>query len=84
MPVAGEYPVNGGVHVIAVNFPLESQQLGDYLMWDDLDNDNKLMHLGQCNLRATAENADLVTSIVDFLWADAVMVGEVPRRDRRR
>lgn len=69
MQGAGEFRFDGGIHITAVNLPLECQRFGDYLMWGDLDNEQKLMHRAR-NLRSTGA----VTSIFDWLLADSVMI----------
>eukprot|EP00904_Undaria_pinnatifida_P007796 jgi/Undpi1/4146/HiC_scaffold_16.g07513.m1 len=66
MPVAGEYHFDGGIHITGVNLPLECQRFGDYLMWGDLDEEEKLMH-GRRNLRTT-------TSMFDWLLENSVMI----------
>ena len=69
MPGAGEYHFDGGIHITAVNLPLECQRFGDYLMWGDLGEEQKLMR-AERNLRS----AGSVTSIFEWLLADSVMI----------
>ena len=68
MQGAGESHFEGGIHITAVNLPLECQRFGDYLMWGDLNEKQKLMHADR-NLRSPG----LVTSIFDWLLEDSVM-----------
>ncbi|CAM9544860.1 unnamed protein product, partial [Laminaria digitata] len=69
VPGAGEHHFDGGIHITAVNLPLECQRFGDYLMWGDLGEEQKLMHAGR-KLRST----NTVTSIFEWLLADSVMI----------
>ena len=66
---AGEFHYDGGIHITAVNLPLECQRFGDYLMWGNLSVEQKLTHTGR-NLRSTSA----VTSIFNWLLADSVMI----------
>ena len=69
MKGAGEFHFDGGIHITSVNLPLECQRFGDYLMWGDLGEEQKLMHTER-NLRSTGA----VTSIFDWLLEDSVMI----------
>ncbi|CAN0190069.1 unnamed protein product [Laminaria digitata] len=69
MPSAGEYQFDSGIHITAVNLPLECQKFGGYLMWGELGEEQKLMH-AERNLRS----AGGVTSIFEWLLADSVMI----------
>ncbi|CAM9584751.1 unnamed protein product, partial [Ectocarpus sp. 8 AP-2014] len=66
---AGEYHFDGDIHITAVNLPLECQRFGDYMMWGDLDVEQRLRG-GSRSLRS----AETVTSIFDWLVADSVMI----------
>ena len=63
---AGEYHFNGGIHITGVNLPLECQRFGDYIMWGNLGEKQKLMRAG-CSLRT-------IPSIFDWLLEDSVMI----------
>ena len=69
MQGAGESHFDGGIHITAVNLPLECQRFGDYLMWGELDEEQKLIPARR-NLRS----AGSVTSIFEWLLADSVMI----------
>ncbi|MEP6167814.1 MAG: hypothetical protein ABJ208_03850, partial [Rhodopirellula bahusiensis] len=69
MPAAGEYHFDGGIHITAVNLPLECQRFGDHLMWGDLGEEQKLEHVSR-----SLRSAGPVTSIFDWLLEDSVMI----------
>ena len=69
MPGAGEYHFDGGIHITAVNLPLECQRFGDYLMWGNLGEEERLMHAGR-----SLRSAGSVTSVFEWLLADSVMI----------
>ncbi|CAN0267403.1 unnamed protein product, partial [Scytosiphon promiscuus] len=66
---AGEYHFDGGIHITAVNLPLECQRFGDFLMWGNLDEEEK-QRSGSRSLRS----AGTTTSIFEWLLADSVMI----------
>ncbi|CAN0107252.1 unnamed protein product, partial [Scytosiphon promiscuus] len=66
---AGEYYFDGGIHITAVNLPLECQRFGDFLMWGNLDEEQK-QRSGSRSLRS----AGTTTSIFEWLLADSVMI----------
>ncbi|CAM9453541.1 unnamed protein product, partial [Scytosiphon promiscuus] len=66
---AGEYHFDGGIHVTAVNLPLECQRFGDFLMWEDFDEEQR-QRSGSRSLRS----AGSTRSIFEWLLADSVMI----------
>lgn len=69
MQRAGEYHLDGDIHITAVNLPLECQRFGDYMMWGDLDKEQRLRG-GSRSLRSV----ETATSIFEWLLADTVMI----------
>eukprot|EP00752_Nemacystus_decipiens_P011582 g10286.t1 len=67
---AGEYHFDGDVDITAVNLPLECQRFGDYLMWGDLDEEQRL----RSNSRGLRSAGGAVTSIFEWLLEDTVMI----------